>query len=120
MADRENYIVHQEEKGSINISEDVILSIVKEAISEVEGFSGFSTTAGAEIAGLVGLKSIPKGIKVRFEEDKIIVDAIVTVSYGCNIVDVAKNIQSAGCTAVQSMSGIENVEFNVHVAGISF
>lgn len=118
MAD--NYIVRQEEKGTVNISEEVIFSIVKASLSEVEGFSGLSTTAGAEIAGFVGIKSIPKGIKVRFENGKVIIDAIVTVNYGCNIVDVAREIQNHARSAVQTMSGIEDVEVNVHVSGISF
>ena len=118
MAD--NYIVRKEEKGTVNISEEVIISIVKNALSDIEGFSGLSTTAGAEIAGLVGLKSIPKGIKIRFEDEKIIIDIIVTVSYGCNIVDVAMKIQDNIVSAVQASTGIDSIEANVHVAGISF
>ena len=50
----ETYISCQEEKGSINISEDVISSMVRTAVAEVEGVAGLSNTAGAEIAELIG------------------------------------------------------------------
>ena len=116
----DNYISYREENGSINISEDVISSIVRAAISEVEGVSGLSTTAGAELAEMIGLKTLPKGVKIRFDDDRIITDAIITVSYGSNVVSVAKAIQNAVRNVIESTTGFENAEVNVHVSGISF
>ena len=75
----ENYITCREEKGSINISEDVIISMVRSVLSEVEGVAGLSNTAGAELAELIGLKSVSKGVKVQFEDGRVVVDIIITV-----------------------------------------
>lgn len=36
----ENYITCQDEKGSINISEDVVAAMVRAAITEVDGVAG--------------------------------------------------------------------------------
>lgn len=116
----DNYIRCQEENGSINISEDVISSIVRSAVSEVEGVSGLSNTAGSDLAELLGLKTLSKGIKVQFEDDKIVVDLIITVLYGCNVVTVARNVQDKVKNIVQSTTGIEQSEVNVHISGISF
>lgn len=116
----ENYITCREDNGSINISEEVISGIVRTAIAETEGVAGLSNTVGSEIAELIGFKSIPRGVKIRFEEGKIIVDTIITVKYGCNIVSVAKNVQDRLMNTVQATTGIENAEVNVHVSGISF
>ena len=116
----DNYIRCQEENGSINISEDVISSIVRSAIAEVEGVSGLSNTAGSDLAELLGLKTLSKGIKVQFEDNKIVVDLIITVLYGCNIVTVARNVQDKVMNIVQSTTGIEQAEVNVHVSGIAF
>ena len=88
----ENYITCREENGSINISEDVITSLVRSAISEVDGVAGLSNTAGA----------------------------IITVLYGCNIVGVARSVQEKLMTLVQSTTGIDNAEINVHVSGVAF
>jgi len=116
----ENYITCQAEKGSINISEEVITSIVKSAISEVEGVAGLSNTAGAELAELIGLKTVTKGVKVQFVDGKIIIDVIINVMYGSNIVKVAKEVQDKLVSLVQASTGIEQAEVNVHVSGISF
>ena len=116
----ENYITCREENGSINISEDVISSMVRTAVTEVEGVAGLSNTAGAEIAELIGIKSLTKGVKAQFVDDKIVVDAIITVAYGSNIVNVARNVQDKVMTAVQAATGIEKAEVNVHVSGIAF
>lgn len=118
MAD--NYITCQESKGSINISEEVISSLVRTAIAEVDGVAGLSNTAGAELAELIGLKTVAKGVKVRFNDGVIIVDAIITVRYGCNIVNIAKAVQDKVQTLVISTTGIENAQINVHVAGVAF
>ena len=47
----ENYITCQGEKGSINISEDVLYSMVRAAVSEIDGVAALSNNAGAELAG---------------------------------------------------------------------
>ena len=116
----ENYITCQEEKGSINISEEVINGVIRSAVSEVEGVAGLSNTAGAELAELIGFKTISKGVKVQFIDDKIIVDVIINVVYGCNIMTVAKNVQERVMSIVQATTGIEQAEVNVHVSGIAF
>ena len=82
--------------------------------------SWMQTPAGAELAELFGLKTVAKGVKVQFVESKIVVDAIITVMYGRNIVSVAKAVQEKVLSVVQSTTGIENAEVNVHVSGVAF
>lgn len=116
----ENYITCGGELGSINISEEVISSIVKSTISEIEGVAGLSNTAGAELAERIGLKTVSKGVKVQFVDDKIIIDLIINVVFGCNIVNTAKSVQEKLISVVQDTTGIEKADINVHVSGISF
>ena len=47
-------------------------------------------------------------------------DIIITVVYGCNIVNVAREVQEKVMSLVQASTGIENAEVNVHVSGIAF
>ena len=90
------------------------------AIIEVEGVAGLSNTAGAEIAELIGIKTLTKGVKVQFANDKVIVDTIITVAYGSNIVNVARSVQEKVVNTVSAATGIEKAEVNVHVSGIAF
>jgi uncharacterized alkaline shock family protein YloU len=116
----ENYITCREANGSINISEDVIASMVRSAVLEVEGVSGLANTAGSEITELLGIRTLSKGVKVQFVDNKVQVDTIITISYGSNVVKVARAVQDKVLAAVQTTTGLENVEVNVHVTGIAF
>lgn len=116
----DNYISCKAENGSINISEDVISTMVRTAITEIDGVAGISNTAGAELAELIGIKTVSKGIKVQIVDDTIKVDAVILVRYGCNIVNVAKEVQNSVTEAVQAITGIDKAEANVHVSGVAF
>lgn len=116
----ENYITCQEAKGSINISEEVIVSLVKNAVGEIEGVAGLSNAAGAELAEFIGIKTVSKGVKVVFEDGTIIIDVIINVCYGSSIVAVAREVQNRLISAVSSVTGFDKAKVNVHVAGISF
>ena len=116
----DNYISCKAENGSINISEDVISTMVRTAITEIDGVAGISNTAGAELAELIGIKTVSKGIKVQIVDDTIKVDAVILVRYGCNIVNVAKEVQNSVTEAVQANTGIDKAEVNVHVSGVAF
>lgn len=116
----ENYITCLEANGSINISEEVISSLVREAVSQIEGVAGLSNTSGAELVELIGIKTLSKGVKVQFVDSKVIVDAIITVKYGFNIVNVAKTVQEEILGVILSATGLEQAEVNVHVSGVAF
>lgn len=116
----ENYITCREANGSINISEDVIAGMVRNAALEVEGVAGLANTAGAEISELLGIRTLSKGVKVQFADEKVVVDTIITVSYGSSVVKVARAVQEKVLAAVQATTGLEQVEVNVHVTGIAF
>ena len=61
-----------------------------------------------------------RGVKIRYQEERLAVDAVITVKYGNNIIDVAGKAQEAVLTAVQTSTGFDAAEVNVHVAGIVF
>ena len=116
----DNYITCQEELGSINISEDVISSLVRTAVSEVKGVASLANTAGGELAELLGLKTVTKGVKVQLNDNEATVDVIISVSYGSNILKVAKDVQEKVSGLIQGTTGFERPQVNVHVSGLSF
>ena len=116
----DTYITRRMEKGSINISEDVVATLVKAVVLETDGVAELANAVGADVAELIGIKMNIRGVKVRFPDDRISVDVVITVKYGSNIVEVAKNVQEAVLAAVETSTGIDEAEVNVHVAGIAF
>lgn len=115
----DNYISISAEKGSINVSEEVIAIIAGSAIAETEGVAGLSNSVGSEIYEFIGRKSVTKGIKVSFEEAAIVIEATIMVRFGTTIAAIAEKVQSAVAASVEAMTGISPV-VNVRVAGISF
>lgn len=115
----ENYITKQAERGTVNISEDVIVVMVSAAVTEVEGIAGFGSATTPELIEIFGRKNPTKGIKIRFIDDKITVDVIVNVRLGGSITDIAVRVQDNVCREVESVTGMDAV-VNVHVAGVTF
>ena len=116
----ENYITRVEEKGNINISDDVIATMVRVAVKEVEGVASMAVTAGPAVADLLNKKTSSKGVKVTFGEESVAIDALIMVKYGSNVVNVATAVQESVMNHVQAMTGIDDVIVNVHVSGIAF
>lgn len=115
----ENYITKQEEKGTVNISEDVVAVMVAAAVSEVEGVASLGSPSTPEQVELFGRKNPVKGLKIRFIDEKITIDVLINVRASGSVTDTAVRVQDAVCSEVESITGMNTV-VNVHVTGISF
>ena len=119
MAENKQYITQVQDNGTVMISEDVVITIVSQAISEVEGVVGMSTKPGADIADLLGKKNWGKGIRVAIGEDNILsIECNVVLAYGQSVVAVASAVQAAVTAAIESMAGVKVAAVNVNVCGI--
>ena len=119
MAENKQYITQNQENGCVMISEDVVATIVVNALTEIEGFAGLSTKPGTDIMDMIGKKNWGKGVKVTITEDNtLLIDCNLTVVYGTSVVEVAKAAQDAIGNAVEAMTGIAIEEINVNICGI--
>ena len=119
MADNKQYITQKQDNGSVMISEDVIISIVSHAVSEVEGVVNINSKPASELADIIG-KKWGKGMRITIgESNAVVIDVDVIVGYGQSVVTIAGAAQKAIIAAVQSMAGVENVTVNVNVCGIA-
>ena len=108
------------ENEGISISNDVVAVIAGVAVSEVEGVSGMAGGfAGGITEVLSEKKNLAKGIKVDIEENKAKIDVNIIVEYGSRIPDVAFEIQNRVKKSVESMTGLDVEEVNVHVQGVN-
>ena len=119
MAENKQYIAQEQENGLVMISEDVVATIALHAVTDIDGFAGLVAKPGSDIADLIGKKSWGKGIKVTISEnDELTIDCNVLVSYGASVVTVAKNVQNAVTSALESTTGAKVLGVNVNVCGI--
>lgn len=121
MADNKQYITQAQENGTVQISEEVIVSIATVAITETEGVAGFFARPAAELADMLGKKNRSKGgIKVTItEDDRLFINCNLMVKFGAAVVTVAKAVQENVVSAVESMTGMVPAEVNVNICGVS-
>ena len=110
----------KDENNNIQINEEVIAVIAGMAVTDVPGVAemagGF---AGGISEVLSGKKNMAKGIKVELKENKdVVIDVNIIVEYGTRIPDVAFEIQKRVKKAIESMTGLNATEVNVHVQGV--
>ena len=119
MAESKQYITHMQDNGKILVSEDVIATIVAQAVKDVDGVAGLSTKAVAELADMIGKKNWGKGMKITVGDDNAVVsDCDIVINFGQSVVEVAEAVQNAVSNAVESTAAVSGVKVNVNVCGI--
>ena len=120
MAENKEYFTQEMENGSIQISEDVVASVTGMAVLEVEGVCGLSSSIGTDIAEMLGMKTLSKGVRLSTTETGALrVDCDVVSKFGQNIFELAKNVQENVKSSVESITGLRVAEVNVTVCGIA-
>ena len=119
--ENEGEVVLNEGENNIEISDDVVAVIAGMVASEV---SGVAEMAGGFAGGisevLSGKKNLAKGIKVEILDNKETrIDVNIIVEYGARIPDIAFEIQKRVKKSVENMTGLNVLEVNVHVQGVS-
>lgn len=108
------------ESDGIKISNDVVAVIAGVAVSEVPGVAGMAGGFAGGISEVFsGKKNLAKGIKVEVADNDAKIDVNIIVEYGSRIPDVAFEIQNRVKKAVESMTGLNVQEVNVHVQGVN-
>lgn len=105
--------------GSVKIANEVVAVIAGLAATEVDGVAGMSGGITGDLTEMLGMKNLSKGVKVEVGEKEAAIDLFVVMEYGSKISDAAKEIQENVKTTVETMTGLDVVEINVHVQGIN-
>ncbi len=122
MAEGKEYISHEEELGSISISEEVLAVIAGAAAMDVEGVSALGSALSNDMAAMVHSRKrgMAKGVRLAVEGDKVVVDLTILVHYGHVVTEVSKAVQDAVFSAVENTSGLSVSAVNVTVSGVTF
>ena len=108
------------ELGTIQIAPEVLEIIAGLSTIEVEGVIGMSGGLAGGIAEMLGRKQLTKGVKVQLSGTGTIIDLSIILEYGYRIPDISAKIQQNVKQAVQTMTGIEVVEVNLHIHDVRF
>lgn len=108
-----------DEIGAIKISEEVVAIIAGLAATEVPGVAGMSGGIAGGIAEMLGRKNLSKGVKVEVGDKEAAIDLFIIVEYGCRIPDVSWEIQEKVKKTIESMTGLNVIEVNIHIQGVN-
>jgi uncharacterized alkaline shock family protein YloU len=102
--------------GKIEVAPAAIASLTSQAVLECYGVVGMATKDLARgIVEILQPASHRRGVEVRIEGDRIVIDLYVVIEYGTRIATVAQNIQSVVTYTVERALGVPVTAVNVHV-----
>ncbi len=117
--DKKNLVLKaDEEKGQIQIADDVVAMIASLAATEVDGVSALSGNITNELMSKVGVKKLTKGVKVDVLEGNVTIDLAVTMAYGFNIPTTCAKVQDKVKAAIENMTGLSCSDVNIRIVGI--
>jgi uncharacterized alkaline shock family protein YloU len=108
------------EGGTIRIANEVVKIIAGLAATEVKGVAGMSGGVVDGFAELLKRKNLSKGVKVEVGEKQAAVDLFIVIEFGANVPETAMLVQENVKRAIESMTGLDVIEVNVHIQGVEF
>ncbi len=105
--------------GQISFADDVVAVIAGLATIEIDGVVGMSGGVADGIVEMLGRKNFTRGVKVEVGTLEAAIDLDIIVLYGQNIPEVCRKVQENVKKEVEMMTGLDVVEVNVNVMGIS-
>ena len=114
--------LNENPNGTVSFATEVVATIAGLAATEVDGVASMiSPSSGlADMFSRKSNRNLTKGVRIDLEDNRVSVDVTITVDYGSPIPDVARNIQENVKKAIETMSGLDVLNVDVHVQGVSF
>lgn len=108
------------EYGNIDVSNDVIASVVGGKAVECYGIVGMASKQQVRdgIAEILGHENYARGIVVHSNDKAIDVDMYIIVSYGIKISEVANNVQSTVKYTLEKTLNLKVNSINIYVQGV--
>ena len=108
--------------GSVSFATGVVETIAGLAAQEVEGVASMASasTGFADMFSRKSSRNFTKGVRVDIDGGTVAVDVTIVVEYGSPVPDVAKSIQENVKKAIETMSGLDVRNVDVHVQAVSF
>ena len=103
--------------GSIKISEEVVGTIVKTVLDEIDGVHSL-TIRPVDPSDMLFRASVLKPIAITLNADVAAIDIAVNLCFGYRVKTVSEQIQQRVKDTVQDMTGVTVSRVNVYVAGV--
>ena len=107
------------ENGEVIVNKDVIEKCAGAAAVENFGIVGMASISMKDgLAKLLKVENLSHGVNVTVEDNKLLIDLHIIVSYGINIPTVCSNLIENVKYKVEEFSGLEVKSINIFVEGV--
>ena len=111
--------IEKAKKGTLRVTQNVIITITKNAALEVEGVSRIAVRS-LDIMKLFSSKLDNSLINIEMLDGVAKISLSIVVLSGYNVMSVCEQIQEKVKSAVQSMTGVTVSKVNVSVVDVDF
>ena len=110
----------QTPSGTIEITHDVIATVVGGAATDIYGIVGMASKNQIKdnLNDILRRENYSRGVVVRQEDNGIAVDVYTIVSYGTKISEVSRNVQEKVKYNLETLLGVTANSVNVFVQGV--
>lgn len=110
----------QTESGLVELSNDVIATVVGGAATDNYGVVGMASRNQLRDSfnEVLGIENYSRGVVIRQEEDGVAVDVYIIVAYGTKISAICRNVQEHVKYNLESTLGFSANTVNVYVQGV--
>lgn len=107
------------DKGSIEITNDVFTVVAGDAATNCFGVRGMADRSVKDgIVRLLKRENMSKGVRVKFEDDKVNIDVHIIVEHGVNITAICESIINEVRYNVERVTRVKVGNVNVNVDSI--
>ena len=115
----EDPLVIRSEQGKIRISEEIVMTIARNAVRDIEGIESISGGFPGSMTKVFNRNTATKsGIQLEKEQDHLILNLSLEVLYGVPIPQMVESAQQKVKNAIESMTEIEVKQVNIFVHNI--
>ena len=114
------YKVATTEDGSVAVNAQSFKIMARGALAEIKGICKTFETITPSITEKFNNKKHRSGVEVELVEDGVVIDVYLSIVIGQNIVDVAKQVQTAVHEMIENMTSMKAKAVYVHVVDVDF
>ncbi len=116
---RNTYVLKEDEnKGIVQIADDVVAVIAGLAATEVKGVAAMAGNITNEVMSKVGRKNLSKGVKVSVSGRRVKIALAIMMEYGYNIPGTCSKVQDKVKSAVENMTGLTVTDVDIRIASV--
>ncbi|GAK04666.1 putative alkaline-shock protein [Geomicrobium sp. JCM 19037] len=106
--------------GTIDISREVVATVAGGAATDCYGIVGMASQKQIKdgISELLKRDNFSRGVVIREENEDLIIDMYIIVSYGTKISEVAYNVQTKVKYQLEKLLGLNVESVNIFVQGV--